>query len=187
MSDEPKNLKTEEPAATPSAETQKPEPGDQEHMIPKSRLDAVIAERASLESELTAFKKTALEAEEQRLKDQEDWKTLAGKHEETIASLTPKAETAEAQEKTLQSYLEAQVAELPEDMRSMVPEQLTTMQKLEWLATNGAKLRKTPGFDIGAGQRGGSEDTKTAALNSDELAMAKRAGMSAEDYAKYKE
>jgi hypothetical protein len=36
----------------------------------------------------------------------------------------------------------------------LIPEQLTTLQKLDWLAANRSKLLKPIGPDIGAGQRG---------------------------------
>ncbi len=151
--DKPEQDAPEQPAAEPKDTDKK------EHMIPKSRLDEVIQERNEMQSRIEALEKASKEAEEQRLKDQEQWKELAEKRQQELESLKPKAAIAEEQEKTLQNYLEAQIQDIPETLHSLIPEQLTTMQKLQWLAKNKAKLIKPSGPDIGAGVRGASGQT----------------------------
>jgi predicted transcriptional regulator len=125
-----------------------------EHMIPKSRLDEEISKRKELEERLQALEKASKEAEEKRLEDEQKWKELAEKRQQELEALKPKASIAEEQEKSLQAYLQAQIEEIPEDMRSLIPEQLTTLQKLDWLSVNKAKLMKPMGPDIEAGRRG---------------------------------
>jgi len=177
----------EKPNTDPTAaEPIKTEP--QEHMIPKSRLDEEITKRKDLEGRLAALEKSARESEEQRMKDQEQWKELADKRQQEIEAIKPKAAIADEQEHTLQAYLNAQIEELPEDMHSLIPEQLTTMQKLQWLAANKAKLLKPIGPDIGAGMKGAGGSGKSAVqLTPDEKAIAQRFGMSDEEYAKHKD
>lgn len=142
----------QEPQAPADADPKKPE--QQEHMIPKSRLDEVLQAKKELEDRLDALDKANKEAEEQRLKDTNDWKALAEKRQQEIEGLKPKASVAEEQEKSLQKLLEAQIEEIPEDMRSLIPEQLSTLQKLDWLAANRSKLIKPLGPDIAAGRQG---------------------------------
>lgn len=150
--DKPKTEPKPESQTPPAAEPKKPE--DQEHMIPKSRLDEVLQKNKELEERIAAADKVNKEAEEQRLADQEKWRELAEKRQEEIEGLKPKASVAEEQEKSLKAYLDAQIEEIPEDMRSLIPEQLTTLQKLDWLAKNRSLLIKPLGPDIAAGQQG---------------------------------
>lgn len=171
----------------PAAEPNTPD-SNQEHMIPKSRLDEEIGKRKDLESRLAAIEKANREAEEQRLKDQENWRELAEKRLEEVESLKPKASVADEQEKTLQAFLASQIEELPEDMHSLIPDQLSTMQKLTWLSANKAKLLKPLAPDIGAGAKGAGGSGKTAVqLTAEEQEIAHRFGMSAEEYAKHKD
>jgi hypothetical protein len=81
--------------------------------------------------------------------------------------------------------LDAQIAELPEDFRDVVPDGLSTKQKLDWLAKNKSKFMKAEPFDIGAGKRGVKPE-KTPELTPEELQAAKHFGMTPEEYAKYK-
>jgi alanyl-tRNA synthetase len=151
--------------AQPTAESQKAD--KDEHMIPKSRLDEEINKRKELEERLQALEKVSKEAEEERLKDEQRWKELAEKRQQEIEALKPKASVAEEQEKSLQKILKSQIEKIPEDMRVLIPESLTTLEKLEWLELAHDKLAKQPGPDIEAGRRGagdGSSVTITPAL-----------------------
>lgn len=60
----------------PSAETKKTE----EPMIPKKRLDEVIAQRKDLETRLAEIEAKEKKAEEDRLAQQSQWEELARKH-----------------------------------------------------------------------------------------------------------
>lgn len=188
MPEEEKNIKNQEKQieseTPPSAETQKPE--TQEHMIPKSRLDEEISKRKALEDRLSALEVSAKELEEKRLEEQEKWQELAQKRQQEIEALRPKASVAEEQEKSLQAFLNAQIEEIPENMRSLIPEQLTTMQKLNWLATNRSLLTKPVGPDIGAGTRGAGS-SGAVKLTPEEQQVARMFGYSDEEYAKNKD
>jgi hypothetical protein len=133
------------------------------------------------------LEKSSKEAEEKRLEEQENWRELAQKRLEEIESLKPKASVAEEQEKSLQELLKSQIDEIPEDMQSLIPEQLTTLQKLDWLSVNKAKLLKPTAPDIGAGKRGaGSGNLAGVELTAEEKATAKTFGYSEEEYAEWK-
>jgi ribonucleoside-triphosphate reductase len=153
-----------------------------DHMIPKTRFDEVNNAKKELEARLAAMEKAAKESEEQRLIEKESFKELAEKRQAEIEALRPKAAVAEESEITLKAVLEAQVAELPESVRDMVPEG-TTSYKLKWLAQHKAKLMKPAPYDIGAGRMGGGAPDMVT-LTPEEIAAAKRTGVKPEDYAK---
>lgn len=76
------------------------------------------------------------DAAKARKKQEED-----GNFQEIIKDLTPKAERAAALEKTLSTYLETELKDIPEDRRSLIPDGLSVEQKLEYIAKNRAILR----------------------------------------------
>jgi len=158
---------------------------NKEHMIPQSRLNEEIAKKKELEARLAAIEKAQKEAEEKRLTEANNFKELYDKTKVELEGLRPKAAVAEESEKVLQSVLESQINEIPEHFRTLVPEGLSTNQKLQWISQNKPLLMKEKGFDIGAGkQGGGSPDVST--LTPEELAEAKKHGITAEEYAKFK-
>ena len=173
------------PATTnpvPTAEVEKPA----EHMVPISRLNEVIKANKEMTDRLTAIEKASKEAEEKRMVDQQKYAELADLRLKEIETLKPKAAVAEESEKVLKSVLDAQIAEIPESLRGLVPEGLTIPQTLGWIAKNKALLLKPAGFDIGAGNRGGNAPA-TIELTQEEIAAAKRLGVKPEEYAKYKQ
>lgn len=153
----------------------------------KGLLSALQREREAHEAETKkalALEKAQQDIERKRLEESAEYKKLYEATQAELSSLKPKAEAVDTYEKTLTSILTAQVAELPEDFRDVVPEGLSTQQKLDWLAKNKAKFMKPEPFDIGAGQRG-TKQNQTVKLTDEERNAAKRLGMSEEDFIKY--
>jgi hypothetical protein len=179
--DKPTDNTAQQPAQpVPQPPEQKPEP---EHMIPKSRMDELIRKNREYEERLAAQDKANKDAEEARLIKEKNFEELAQKKQEEIEKLKPLASIAEELLKTAEEQLNAQIAELPEHVRDMVPEELTTQQKLKWLAKNKAYLMKPKGPENGAGKQGGSAP-ETIELTTEQLSAAKRLGIKPEDYAK---
>jgi hypothetical protein len=167
-----------------SAETKKTE--QQEHLIPKSRLDEEIQKRKDLEKRLAAQEKAGQEAETKRLKEAEDYKALYEKTAAELSDAKPKAEKLEAYETTLKETLASAVEEIPADRRGLIPDELSTEAQLRWISRNRALLSKSPTFDIGAGKKGGGAQ-KSVELTQDELDVARNFGMNPDDYARYKD
>ncbi len=71
---------------------------------------------------------------------------------------------------------------IPEDLISLIPEELSIEKRLNWLAKNKAKLLKPIAPDIGAGQRGSGTGKKTRVLTPEERQVAKTFGYSEEEY-----
>ena len=152
-------------------------------------LSALKAEReASAQSakRAEALEKAAQDAETRRLKESENYKELYEAAETKIASLTPQAERLGVYEQTLQETLDESILAIPEDKRSLIPDELTVDQKLKWINRNRAHLSKAQPMNVGAGVRGGGESSTTADLTHEEMQMARAFGVSPEEYAKNK-
>lgn len=156
-----------------------------EHMVPKSRLDELIAKLDAANKKADALEKAQQDAEKKRLEEANQYKELYEKTQAELTNLKPKAEQLDDYEATLKKVLDAEIATLPEEFQDVVPESLSTKEKLDWLAKNKSKFTKAEPFDIGAGKRGTKPD-KSNELTAEEKEMAKRFGVSEEDYAKFK-
>ena len=157
-----------------------------EHMIPKSRFDEINQKLNDATKRAEALEKAAQDAETKRLKESDDFKALYEKSEAELSSLRPQAEKLGVYEKTLQETLDESILAIPEDKRSLIPEELTVDQKLKWINRNRAHLSKAQPMNVGAGVRGGGESSTTADLTHEEMQMARAFGVSPEEYAKNK-
>jgi hypothetical protein len=154
--------------------------------VPYSRFSEVNEEKKALEKKLKDKEDAEKVETEKRLAEQNQYKELSEKRAKDLADLQPKAAQVDAYEKTLQEVLNAQIEEIPEGKRTLVPEELTTQQKLAWIAKNKAILKAPGSFDIGAGKLG-ADGKQAAALEQGEVETATQYGMTAEEYAKYKD
>jgi len=134
---------------------------------------------------LSAIEKENQSRLETQLKEQGKYKELAEERANKIAELQPTADKLEAAQATLKLVLAAQIEQIPEDKRSLVPNKLSTEDQLEWISQNRALLSKSKPFDIGAGRQGGT-DNGGDSLTAEELAMCKKMNVKPEDYAKSK-
>lgn len=186
--DESQNIDNQEEAKSEHVEPSSAETknADKELMIPKQRLDEEVQKRKDLEKRLAAQEKAGQEAETKRLKEAQDYKALYEKTAAELSDAKPKAEKLEAYETTLKETLASAIEEIPADRRGLIPDELSTEAQLRWISRNRALLAKSPTFDIGAGKKGGGAQ-KGVELSPEELEVARNFGMSAEDYAKYKD
>jgi len=135
---------------------------------------------------LAAIEKENQERLEKQLQEQGKYKELAEERAKLLAEMQPKADQLEAAQATLKQVLAAQIEQIPEDKRTLVPGKLSTEDQLDWIAQNRALLSKTKPIDVGAGKLGGSADNGSADLTAEELEMAKKMNVKPEDYAKSK-
>lgn len=171
--------------ATPVIETPAPAASQAEHQVPISRLNEEIGKRKAMEERLALLEQASKDAETKRLKETEDYRKLYEDAEKELSTIKPRAAIAEESEKTLRTVLESQVAELPENMRGLIPAELSTQQQLQWLSKNKGLLIKPKPQDIGAGKTGGGAPAGTD-LTPEEIEVARQFGVKPEDYAKYK-
>ncbi len=177
MADDPQ--KTTGEAGSASDGTENTGEGQQENKVPYSRFAEVNKAKNAAEAELQKFR----DAEEARkLKEQQE----AGKFQDVINALKPKAERVDALEATLKGYLAAEIEEIPEDMRDLIPAGDVTAQ-LAWIkqakGRNFFKKPTAPPMDGGQQGDGGS-GRATVKLTPEQKVAAVKAGMTEEQYIK---
>jgi chromosome segregation ATPase len=138
------------------------------------------------EAEAARLRREREDAEAEALQKQGEFKTLYEQEKAKVTKLQSQLGQVEQYESTLAAMLDAQLKELPESSRKLVPDELNTQQKLNWISRNRAMLIKQPApGDLGAGRRGGSQNNEQKPLNPEQKEIARRFGVSEEDYAKF--
>jgi hypothetical protein len=167
----------------PAAE---PPKTDNEPMIPKSRFDEVNNRAKAAEERLAKLESERTAENEKRLVEQEQWKQLAEERAQKLAEAERKALKADAYEEEMQSWVESTMNNIPDEYRSFVPDG-SVEQQFKWLKKNYEKIAKPAAPPVGAGQRGaGGNPQEQLNLSEEEIAMAKKYGMTPEEYAKHK-
>lgn len=140
------------------------------------RKDAV--ERARALEEATRQQQQAALAEQGRFKE------LAEQRAAEVAKLQPYQERAQTLEAMLRESNQRRMEQVPEDMRPLIPDDYAPEKLAGWLDANISLLTKPtpPSLDGGAGGAGGTR----IELSEQEREIARRLGMSDEDYAKNK-
>ena len=157
-----------------------------ENMIPQTRFNEVNDRAKAAEAKVTAMEAAEAKAEEARLIEKENYKELAEKRGAEVDKFKAEAEKAVGMEATLTELLEASMEAIPKDLRSLVPESLSTQEKLAYIATNAAVLTKADPMNVGAGERGGNKEKgKIVVLTEDQKTAARNAGVTDEAYAKF--
>ena len=166
-----------------SAETENTDAQQQQHMIPKSRFDEVNNLAKSLKAELEQLRASQQQAQEQRLAEQNEWKTLAEQRAAEIAELKPLAGRVKEISEALEATVAARIERLPEDVRGLVPDFGDPRKTLDWLNANESKLIRplAPAMDAGARGDGGS-----TTMNDIEREVARRLNLTPEQFAKGK-
>ncbi len=140
---------------------------------------------AKLEADIQRLQKEQKDAVDKRLSEQEDWEKLAESRGAELVETRAKADKLDSYEKTLKGVLDAQVGQIPENLRGLVPEAMSTEEQLEWIAKNKQLLMKSQPFDIGAGKgRGSSSTEESIPLTKEQKVAAKKAGVPEVEYAK---
>lgn len=139
--------------------------GGDEKKFSQSELEAILADRLAREQRKTteAAEKARKVAEEQALKEQGQFKTLAEQHAARVAELEPRAGQVERFEKALKAQVDELRKGLPAHLTTLL-DKMDAVEQLEYLAANRAKLvpqqTQAPNINGGAGT-GGQVDEKT--------------------------
>lgn len=176
---------TEIGGGSSTAESEKPETN--EPMIPKTRFDEVIKKQHEAEAELARIKAERQAEAEKRLVEQEEWKQIAEERGTKLEEAQRKAQKADSYEARAEARYEQVLKDLPDEVKNLIPEKYSTVDKLDWIDTNRAILTKPQAVQTGAGIRGaGGSSAPDFELTEAEKAMAKKFGMTEEEYAKNK-
>lgn len=137
------------------------------------------AKKTRLEKE--AADKARKEAEQVALAEQGNWRKLAEDRAAELAKLTPYQEQATNLLKIINDNNAQMIAQIPEDMRDIVPP-LAADALNAWLVKNLPRLarKQAPNIDAGAGSGGSG----MAALTDDDRLAMKVGGMTEEQYRK---
>ena len=122
--------------------------------------------------------------EQARLAEEGKWKELAEARERDLAKYQPYEQRATALEKIINDSNAKRIAQIPEQLRPLVP-QLPPEQLASYLDTNWALLMRKPAPDTDAGA--GMGGSPVSALTPEELAMAKRMNLTPEKFAAAKQ
>lgn len=152
--------------------------------IPKYRFDQEIAKRKALEERLNKMENEQRAEAEKRLKEQNEWKQLYEQANAELEEAKTKVSDFDAMNSSIEEIYQNSIKDLSEEAVAMIPEQLTTQQKLQWVTAHKTKLQRKPMPNVSADGRsdnsGGGGDY---GLTPDEIAAARRFGMSLKDYA----
>ena len=146
-------------------------------------------EAASYRTKLKAFEEEQAKANEAQLIEQNKWKELAERRAAKLAELEPTAQAYEQMLETLRASNTKRVEAIPEQSRSLVPEYSDPSKLAAWLDTNAALLSMKPiapniNGAAGSAQRPGAAPM---VLSDEELAVAKKMGLTPEQYAESKD
>lgn len=99
----------------------------------KSKLDEALGQ-------LNSYKEAEEQKERDRLKRKEDYEKLSQKYESDLTEYKTLKEQLEAENNQLQAALsvtyESMLEEIPEERQSLIPENFTISQKIEYLTKN---------------------------------------------------
>jgi len=126
----------------------------------------------------------AAKATQARLADEGKWKELADARAAELAKVTPYQQRAETLEKMITENNLRVIQQIPEQMRTLVP-QLPPEQLSAWLSANQALLTRKPAPETDAGAGTGSGGG-AGTLTDDEKRMAALIGITNEAFAKAK-
>lgn len=122
--------------------------------------------------------------QEARMVEQNKWQELAEQRGKELDALRAAAAKAEAYEKQAAETLRKRIEALPEHVRGAVPEYDDPLKVMTWLDANAAVLSLPTPPPTDAGVRGVA--VQNIRLTPEESALARLAGMTDEDYYKYK-
>jgi len=156
----------------------------EEARIPKSRLDEVIARAKAAEAKNAELEAAAKAATDARLVEEQKWQELAEQRQARIAELEPVQDQVEGYKAALEATIEQMVESLPEPARELVPD-LDPVGKLAWLNKALPTLSKKAAPSLDGGARG--DPVPPVTLSPEEAAIARKAGMTVEEYAKFRD
>lgn len=178
------DLEGNEEEGSAGADPKKAEKEPEGYKIPKERFDEVNNRMKEFEKRAKAAEKALKQAQTSRLEEQEQYKELYEQATGELSELKPLVEQVEGWKETLQKLYNAQVEEIPEEYRQLIPEELSINQKLNWISRNKALLSKPIAPKSGAGEQGKAGNEIKIELTPEQKETARRFGYTEEEYMK---
>ncbi|KTS84474.1 hypothetical protein NS115_03875 [Paenibacillus jamilae] len=123
---------------TPGGEPTPPNPeAPKDIMIPKTRFDEVNANYKSVKEQLDQFLAAQKQAEDDAAKQRGEYEQLYNTAQQEVGTYKEQAEKTSARVQELEgllgTMLDTKLADIPEAMRDLIPENLSPEQKLAWI------------------------------------------------------
>ena len=141
VSTEGKDDKTPSPSGqddkkTPSGEDDK----KQEQMVPMSRFREVIDEKNKYKDEIDKRDKEEEKRKRKELEEQGKYKELLAEKDKELESAGKTKEQLTQYEETVQDILAQELEKIPDEKKALIPDELSTVAKLKYIAKNRALL-----------------------------------------------
>ncbi|MBI2550856.1 hypothetical protein HYV73_00735 [Candidatus Uhrbacteria bacterium] len=141
VNNEGKDDKTPSPSGqddkkTPSGEDDK----KQEQMVPMSRFREVIDEKNKYKDEIDKRDQAEEKRKRKELEEQGKYKEILAEKDKELESAGKTKEQLTQYEETVQEVLAQELEKIPEDKKTLIPDELSTVAKLKYIAKNRALL-----------------------------------------------
>lgn len=178
----------DEPTPPPPANQPQPEAGEAEDInsLPawvQQEIRALRKEAADRRIALRKAEEDKARMEAATLAEQGKWKELAEKRAQELDALKPASERVTALEARISATNDARIKQIPEALRTVIPSDYTPEKLSEWLDANLSKLTVSSAPNTDAGARGDRISDSKVKLTEEQKQMAKRAGMTEEQFA----
>lgn len=135
-----------------------------EDRVPQGKLDQAWKDKKAVEERAEAAEKKLREREEEEQRKKGEFEKLADdyklKHEKTSEELEALKKAREEDEAVFGSILEKELEAIPEDRRSLIPEDYNIRQKLKYISSNREALTAKAGGKPGEKGQPGSDNKK---------------------------
>lgn len=157
---------------------------DAAKVFPADYVQSLRQEAAGYRTKLRDFEESQKQAEQERLAKQNEWQTLAEQRQAEIEQLKDYQERYTKMVDGIKANNEKRLEAIPETMRSLVPPIEDPVTLGQWLDTNWQILTaKTVAPSLNGGAGSAPARTNSIALTDAELDMARKMGLTAEQYA----
>lgn len=141
VNDEGKDDKTPSPSGqddkkTPSGEDDK----KQEQMVPMSRFREVIDEKNKYKDEIDKRDQAEEKRKRKELEEQGKYKELLAEKDKELETAGKTKEQLTQYEETVQEILAQELDKIPDDKKALIPDELSTVAKLKYIAKNRSLL-----------------------------------------------
>jgi len=137
-----KTSKNDEGTASPSTES-----GTDKNPVKELAHDDLMKNPhyAGLHKEISEIRKESKVKKEKAEKEALEAKEKKGEFEEIVKDLKPKAEKAAEYEEVINEIVDKEIQNIPEDIRSLIPDELSPAAKLRYIANNRSRLMPETG------------------------------------------
>lgn len=162
--------------------------GDLQQTFDREYVVGLRNESAKYRKSMQDWKAKASEYEEQikdsketELAEQNKWRELAETRQKELESMSGYKDQYETVLDGISKSNERRIESIPQDMRTLVPD-IEPTDLSQWLDANEALLKKPSAPDLGASAGNNDRPGSQVVLTEEELAIARKLGVSEEDY-----